>query len=353
MVLEKREAWLSSPSTDPRKRPHTTGIQSLDETLATMFVFYWPVLDGSFPGLSLMFSNYFGTITLSLVLVSLESLRKGNRTSSSSTFFSPTLWGMIGIMVTLAISIPWYLTVHLLISSTASHPTIENLSIPIHELRALIFNVVFGLVLPCLAVALPESITGLLFTRQSAIALWQLWPFWSTAVHFIAKQFIPVAERDADPRAQWEKTRTAFRLVYGLTFAVAAITHVSTWAISLTAAYALPNLLTVETVSALHPTNVFLNTWPWLPIKTDSIGQGTLWLIQWDQVFAAGAMYWWSLDLYRAAHATQGKKMDWGYLALKSMAFCVVSGFTGAAVELLWEREEMVMEAGRPKQKTK
>lgn len=83
MVLEKREAWLSSPSTDPRKRPHTTGIQSLDETLATMFVFYWPVLDGSFPGLSLMFSNYFGTITLSLVLVSLESLRKGNRTSSS------------------------------------------------------------------------------------------------------------------------------------------------------------------------------------------------------------------------------------------------------------------------------
>ncbi|KAH0598344.1 hypothetical protein MHUMG1_03642 [Metarhizium humberi] len=319
MVLEKREAWLSSPSTDPTKRPHTTGIQSLDETLATMFVFYWPVLDGSFPGLSLMFSNYFGTITLSLVLVSLESLRKGNRTSSS----------------------------------TASHPTIENLSIPIHELRALIFNVVFGLVLPCLAVALPESITGLLFTRQSAIALWQLWPFWSTAVHFIAKQFIPVAERDADPRAQWEKTRTAFRLVYGLTFAVAAITHVSTWAISLTAAYALPNLLTVETVSALHPTNVFLNTSPWLPIKTDSIGQGTLWLIQWDQVFAAGAMYWWSLDLYRAAHTTQGKKMDWGCLALKSMAFCVVSGFTGAAVELLWEREEMVMEAGRPKQKTK
>ncbi|KAL4875879.1 hypothetical protein BJY04DRAFT_223623 [Aspergillus karnatakaensis] len=346
MVMEKGQQWLNAPPTDPRKRAQTTGIASLDEPLATMFVFYWPLLDGSYPSLSLMFVNYFGTITLSLVLGTLESLRKGNRTSGLSLFHSPTLWGMIGVAVTLAISVPWYLTVHLFLSTTASQPTADNLSIPVRELKALIANVTFGLMLPCLVVALPERLTWSLFTRQSAISLWQLWPFWSTGVHYVARFFISSNERDTGSRAHWERTRSAFRAVYGLTFAVAAITHIGTWTISLTAATGLRNALDAETVAALHPSTIFMNTAPWSSVKTDSVGEGTLWLIQWDQAFAAGAMWWWALDLYRAAHAAQGRKIAWGNLALKTVVFCMVSGFTGAAVELLWEREEMVLEGG-------
>ncbi|KAL4800037.1 hypothetical protein BDV19DRAFT_354275 [Aspergillus venezuelensis] len=83
MVMKKGQIWLNQPSSEPRKRAQTTGIASIDETLATMFTFYWPVLDGTFLALSVMFTNYFETITLSLVLYSLESLRKGNRTSSA------------------------------------------------------------------------------------------------------------------------------------------------------------------------------------------------------------------------------------------------------------------------------
>ncbi|KAJ5365950.1 hypothetical protein N7517_008836 [Penicillium concentricum] len=342
MVMEKGQVWLNSPPTDPRKRAQTTGIASLDEPLATMFVFYWTVIDGSCPGLSVMFTNYFGTIILSLMLGTLESLRKGNRTSGC-----PTLWGMLGIMVTLAVSIPWYLTVHLLISPTASQPTIDNLSVPVHELKALIVNLIFGLMLPCLLVALPERITWNLFTRQSAIALWQLWPFWSTAVHYIAKIFISTKEDDANPRARWERTRATFRAVYGLTFAVAAITHLATWAISLSIAFGFRNSMDADIVADVHPWNVFVNTKPWSSIQTDSVGQGTLWLIQWDQLIAAGAMWWWALDLYRSAHATQGRRIDWHSFAVKTLAFCFVSGFTGATVELLWEREEMILEAGQ------
>ncbi|KAL4957975.1 hypothetical protein BDW69DRAFT_155077 [Aspergillus filifer] len=365
MVMEKGQKWLNQPSSDPRKRAQTTGIASIDETLATMFTFYWPLLDGTFPALSVMFTNYFGTITLSLVLYSLESLRKGNRTSSASFFYSPTLWGVIGVMVTLAVSMPWYLTAHLYISATATKPTAENLSIPVHQLKALIVNVVFGLMMPCLLVALPERITWSLFTRQSAIALWQLWPFWSTAVHYLANLFIPAdhssnsirvsskgrGQQGSATLTNWQRTRSAFRAVYGLTFAVAAITHIATWTISLTAAFGLRDALDPQTAAALHPSIIFMNTAPWSSVQTESVGEGTLWLIQWDQAIAAGAMWVWSLQLYRTAHVMHGRAIDLAHFALKTIAFCMVAGFTGAAVELLWEREEIVLEAALEKER--
>lgn len=79
LVSEASQEWLD-PQTHLLKGPPTTGIPSLDNTLASLLVFYTPVLDGNFPGLSLLFLNCFGMITLSLVLVALESLRQGNRT---------------------------------------------------------------------------------------------------------------------------------------------------------------------------------------------------------------------------------------------------------------------------------
>lgn len=270
----------------------------------------------------------------------------------SSFFLGPAVWGMLAVLATLAISIPWYLIIHLAISSTASHPTIENLSVPVHELKALVVNIIVGFILPTLVVLLPEGITRPLFTREMAIAVWQLWPIWSTAVHFMAKWFISTRPASS-PSREWERTRTTFRLVYGLTFAVAITTHIASWAISLTAAYAVSNSMAAETVQALHPRTVFMNTWPWSPIKADSVGQGLLWMIQWDKFFSVGAMYLWSLSLYRAAHAAQSKKIDWYYFALKTAVFCMVSGFTGATIELLWEREEMILEAGRGNEKKK
>ncbi|KAL4960976.1 uncharacterized protein BDV14DRAFT_204256 [Aspergillus stella-maris] len=354
MILKKDQVWHNAASGGLRKGARSTGIASLDETLNGMYLFYGPALDGSCPGLSVMLAHTLGVFTLSLVVWSLESLRKGNRTSSASFLYSPTLWGEIGLMVTYAIAMPCYLTAHLFISATASKPTADNLSIPIHQLKALIISILLGFMMPCILVTLPERITWWLITRQSAIALWQLYPIWTTAVHCLANLFIPNAPSSnhnqdrkqlTESRTDWQRTRSAFRAIYGLAFAVAAISHIATWTISLTTAMALDNALDSQTAAALHPAMIFLNTAPWSSAQAASVGEGALWVLQWDETISAGAIWLWSLELYRTAHAMHGRTIDWAYLVLKTIAFAMVGGFSGAAVELLWEREEMVLEA--------
>lgn len=253
---------------------------------------------------------------------------------------------MMVVWMNLAIAIPWYLFIHLMLSTTASRPTSANLSIPIHDLKALIFKIVLGLILPSVLVALPEKYTESLFTRQVGIALWQLWPCWATLVHYSAMILLP-SKKDT-----LADTRSAFRYVYGFTFGIAAITHIVPWVISLTATYVLPQL-NGETIPMFHPKALFMPALPWLLVKPDSIAQGSFWLIQWDHIVGSGALYWWCLDLYRSAHTAQGKRIGWMAFVLKTTAISLFSGFTGAAVMLLWEREEMILEAGQIKEKVK
>lgn len=81
LVLEKRQQWLNSVPTDPSIRQRLTEIEGLDEPLTIMYLFYWPVVDGTFPALSVRLFHIFGTLALATVVLSLESSRKGNRSS--------------------------------------------------------------------------------------------------------------------------------------------------------------------------------------------------------------------------------------------------------------------------------
>ena len=60
-------------------RTEYTGIGKLDELLTTLTVFFWPVSDGSHPGLFLHSIAFSGTFAASWVLVSIESWRHGNK----------------------------------------------------------------------------------------------------------------------------------------------------------------------------------------------------------------------------------------------------------------------------------
>jgi hypothetical protein len=66
------------PTVDAPLRMVYTGLEPLDQLLATLTTFFYPTLDGSNPGLLLHGAAFTGTFGATWTLVVLESWRKGN-----------------------------------------------------------------------------------------------------------------------------------------------------------------------------------------------------------------------------------------------------------------------------------
>ncbi len=67
------------PETEEPLSTDITGLRFLDEILASVIPFFWPVTDGNMPGLSLHGVNFLGAVAASWVLIYLESLRVANQ----------------------------------------------------------------------------------------------------------------------------------------------------------------------------------------------------------------------------------------------------------------------------------
>lgn len=78
-LVESAVRAKTIPGTDEPLRTVYTGIERLDRTLTTLTVFFWPVADGSRPGLSLHSICFSSALGSAWVLVFLESWRRVNR----------------------------------------------------------------------------------------------------------------------------------------------------------------------------------------------------------------------------------------------------------------------------------
>ena len=67
------------PDTSAPVRQTYTGISAIDQQLVTLFHFFWPVVDGSDPGLSIFMVSFLGDIYGLWSLIMLDGLRPGNR----------------------------------------------------------------------------------------------------------------------------------------------------------------------------------------------------------------------------------------------------------------------------------
>lgn len=75
------EACIASrtlPGSDEPLRTVYTGVGKLDEVLTTLTTFFWPLTDGSRPGLLLHSVAFAGSFGSAWILISMESWRRGN-----------------------------------------------------------------------------------------------------------------------------------------------------------------------------------------------------------------------------------------------------------------------------------
>lgn len=210
-------------------------------------------------------------------------------------------------------------------------------------LNALPFVFMVGYMVPSTLMILPLSETITADLKQIFIAIWQPWPAYvailSTIVHFVFSPFVANDRSIDGGRA----TLRAFRRVYAFAFANAAIAHLVSWIVTL-ATVAAPAIIDERYREALHPLKVYHIPVPWGSplLQVETMGQGVHAFLRWDYLIGSAGVLVWAISLYKSAHSTVYGQVGWFGLVLKTVLLSVFAGPVGAAVELMWERDELV-----------
>ncbi|UNI21307.1 hypothetical protein JDV02_007308 [Purpureocillium takamizusanense] len=326
-----------------------TGIGKVDELLTILTTFFWPVTDGAHPALLLHSIAFSGTFCSAWVLVTLESWRKGN---NGTILAIPSIFGLAAQALTFAFATPLYCAVQVHTSVTASKPSAQNLRVPISVLRALPFAFAVGMLLPSTLMTLPISATITPDVKQILIAIWQPWPVYvAILLRFAHTAFSSSSTgRTEDSPENTAKGRRSLRFAYAFAFANTAIPHIVTLTVSL-ATVAAPAIFDAKYREALHPLNVFHTPLPWKSpvVQVATVGEGVHGFLRWDYLIGTTGVLVWALSLYRTAHRLVYGRVDNLGLLLKTAWLTVLAGPVGAAVELMWERDELVFHASNVK----
>lgn len=331
-----------------RELPHTlhlirkqyTGYASVDELLTILVVFFWPITDGSHLPLSIHSISFAGALGSTWILITLEAWRRGNAWKAVAF---PMIAGLVAQVLTIAFVAPLYCTLQLFTSVTAARPTPENIRIPRAVLNAIPVVFVIGYLVPTGVLLIPWSEDYPPYLKQASFAYWQPWPAYVsimlTVVHALFSSFTRNDHNVEGGRA----TLSSLRWVYAFAFSLASLSHIVSWAIPL-AAMVLPDIFGNGAEDALHPFVVFGVPKPWeTPSLVQEIGEGVHALLRWDYLIASAGVLIWAVSLYQTAHRVVYGRAGFVGLVFKVAALTVLTGPVGAAVELMWERDELVM----------
>ncbi|KAL4946542.1 hypothetical protein BDV06DRAFT_182384 [Aspergillus oleicola] len=328
------------PGSDAPLRKIYTGVEPIDEVLTVLTVFFWPTVDGSNLSLLVHSIGFSGTFGSAWVLVSLEAWRKGN---AWKVIAFPMLFGLVAQVLTFAFSTPLYCALQLLTSVTAVKPTAENIRVPRAVLNAMPVVFFIGYMVPTAVLLIPVSEKVDTDLKQILIALWQPWPAYIstllTAVHVVFSRFTSNDNNVEGGRA----TLSSLRWVYAFAFAHTALDHIISWTIPL-ASLGAPWLFKSEFLEALHPLVVFNIPKPWeTPMIVENVGAGVHAFLRWDYLIGSAGVLVWAISLYQTAQRVVYGRAGYGWLSVKVATLAALAGPVGAAVELLWERDELVM----------
>ncbi|KAK4940217.1 hypothetical protein LTR10_019646 [Elasticomyces elasticus] len=321
-----------------------TGLDPPDGILATLLLFFWPLLDGANPGASLFSFLFAGQGVALLSAIVLEASRKANKGRIISF---TTVYGILFQCLGAGLVAPLYLTIYLFTSplvTSAAALTPAALFIDEGLFTGHIFGVSLGYIVPTVLMTLPQPDVLPLDTKITAIVLWQLFPIWTSTITYVTKLVVGSRTPSANQPDAQTKQISMLRTVYKLSLAVSVPTHIAGWTLSLSTML-LPNLFNVQTVQEFHPLNVFVPPNPFSDVKIGSVAQGSHWFLQYDYVVTAAAYLLWA-SASRYAVGVKNAKGDSGGFGIGAfldiIGRCVLMGPYSAALTLLWDRDEAV-----------
>jgi hypothetical protein len=254
------------------------------------------------------------------------------------------MFGLLAQVLTFAFATPLYCAFQLHNSVTARKPNAENIRIPRAVLNAIPLVFILGFMVPTLLMILPVSEHVTIDMKQIFIASWHPWPAYvAIALAIINFVFGPFLSSDRSVEGERASLRS-LRFVYAFAFANAALTHLISWIVSVATVLA-PVIFEMRLLAALHPFKVFQIALPWTKpaLQVSDIGEGVHVFLRWDYLIGSAGVLVWVLSLYKTAHLVVYGKVGWLDLLKKTVLLVTLVGPVGAAVELMWERDELII----------
>jgi hypothetical protein len=342
-----------------------TMLGPLDAHLATLVLFFWNIVSGDLPALS-FFSFYMsGQVLVVAVLVLVEGHRAGSAgkvislsvfavlsrhavNPADSSLSSSTIWGLLYQTIPWGVVMPIYFAVHMWTSpiapstATLSHKTLANkIFVDSSHLRMLPVAVTVGYIIPTALIALPSPKYTTFTQHQNLLSFWQAFPLWIGGCQLLLKMIVPVLlPSSARPDSSANSSMKSLRKVYIFALSITGFVHITTIALLMFPPRSFWSPVAIE---SLRPSIVFLPMSPFSGAQAPSLAHGCLYLLQYDMYFACSVSLFWGLLHY---HNIKPQNSSFSLL-LKALGFTVAFGPGGAALAVIWERDEQVFREAR------
>ena len=246
------------------------------------------------------------------------------------------VFGLVAQVFPFAFATPLLCALQLGCSSTARRPNADNIRVPRVVLTVLPVIFLIGFQAPSISMILPAPQVLSVDWKQVAIAIWQPWPAYvsilTTVAYYGLGSFFSNNHRASMSSLRW---------VYASAFVSSALSHLVTLTISIASVVA-PALFDDTHVDALHPSKVYSFPLPWSGVKVSTVPEGVHMFLRWDYTIGSAGILLWALTLHTIAQKQIVSGVSWSSLLVKVGLLSLVSGPAGAAVELMWERDELV-----------
>lgn len=195
-------------------------------------------------------------------------------------------------------------------------------------------SLMLGGVLPALTLLLPSPSWMTYDTKQYLIVVIQLWPVLvSTVIQILAP--LRTAAQERPHRKSHHGSLCRFALT------CASVSHLGVYTVA-AASVISPTHFGRALSADIHPFRLMLPVLPWSGARTDSAEEGVFWLLQWDYTVASVSVLLWAVEHFFREKWRRVEKVDWTSFALDLLIRVVFCGPCGAAVQLMWARENLL-----------
>ena len=263
-----------------------------------------------------------------------------------------TVWGLLIECVAMALAVPAWCLLHLLSSTTILHAGTmlqRQMTLVVHPLEVDIIplSVAIGCGVPTMMVLLTDATTEAPFylSQQFWILARLFHPVYTAISHFVLSvinyEDLPGL---SDPSTRSRVVAKSLRRVSSFATTIAVVSHAGTMALSL-GTVLVPSVFTEAYRIMFNPLTLFKLDIPGYQTDTvKTIAAGVLSFLQWDEVVTVTSILLWAFVVNRNALSSDARASGLLSVLVRTVLWTAVGGPAAAAVRLIKERDEFMLE---------